>query len=250
MKSLPLSLLPFVLLLQLQAAEPPSTTMTVPGPLLTAENFEVDPLGKSWLHHYSASTVKDGVLIAAQEEGASHGAVLETLVNFKDAIIQFSFKLEGTTRFNVPIDDKQYKESHAGHICRLSITPQSIFLGDDKEGVMRNDIFAMRRGTDEEKAAANKLLKGRSTTVPTPIQPGTWYTVTMEILGDEMLVSLDGKPLGYLQSPGIAHDTKTDFGFTVNGQFTHFDNVSVWAASAAPDWADKRDEVVRSLGMN
>ncbi len=58
----------------------------------------------------------------------------------------------------------------------------------------------------------------------------------MEIVGDEMRASLDGKAVGYLKSSGIAHPIKSDFHFTVSGNATQaalFDDVRVWAAGPA-----------------
>ena len=49
--------------------------------------------------------------------------------------------------------------------------------------------------------------------------------------GDEMRVTLDDKPAGYLKSPGIAHPTKSRFHFTINGQHALFDDVRIWAAA-------------------
>ncbi len=232
-----------------EEAEAPKTVMTEPETLLFADDFGTDVLTEGpWRHVYSDSKVENGELVAAQAPDADHGAVLERLADFRDVVIRFSFQFDGSTRFNVPIDDKQYKESHAGHICRLSITPTSIFLGDDKEGVMRNDIFAMRRSGDPaDKKKADALLEGRNMSIPVKLEKGAWHAITLEILGDEMLVSLDDEPIGYLQSSGIAHETKTDFGFTVNGRFVRFDNVAAWTAVAAPDWEKRRAEVLTSL---
>jgi hypothetical protein len=54
--------------------------------------------------------------------------------------------------------------------------------------------------------------------------------VVIELKGDQMRVLLDGKPVGYLQSPGIAHETKSSFHFTVNGKGVLFDDVRIWQA--------------------
>ena len=237
----------FFTIVGLAGAETPSGVMTRPVKQLVSETFD-DPavLGKSWPHHYSDSVVKDGQLIAKQTPGASHGAVLETLVDFKDALIRFDFAFDGSTSFNVPIDDKKYKGSHAGHICRLSFSPTSLLLGDDKEGVMRNDLFEARRSDDPaKKSAAEKELKGRSVRLPFSFKKGETYAVVLEILGDEMVVSINGEPAGYLKSPGLAHASKTDFGFTVNGQSVVFDNLEVWSVEESPEWKNQRDSVAK-----
>jgi len=53
-------------------------------------------------------------------------------------------------------DDKDYKDSHAGHICNVSVSPASVAIGDAKTGNFRNDIYERRGGpptlTAEDKA--------------------------------------------------------------------------------------------------
>lgn len=94
---------------------------------------------------------------------------------------------------------------------------------------MRNDLFAMRRDP-ARKAEADRLLEGRSSSAPVILHQKKWHLATIEILRDQMRVSLDGRAIGYLQSPGIAHESKSSFHFTVNGPGIHFDDVRIWNA--------------------
>ncbi len=154
------------------------------------------------------------------------------MVPFKDAIIEFKFRFEGSTGISAVCDDKTFEGSHAGHLCRVTINPRLIRLGDDKEGGMRNDIIELRKDP-KRKAEADKLLAGRTGTFPMNIETKQWHHLTMEIVGDEMRVTLNDKPAGYLKSPGIAHPTKGRFHFTVAGEHMLFDDVRIWAAEPA-----------------
>jgi len=83
---------------------------------------------------------------------------------------------------------------------------------------------------------AAKLTAGRTASFPVKLEEHRWYQLAMEVVGDELRVTLDGQPVGYLKSPGIAHPMKSDFHFTVSGDATRyalFDDVRVWAASPA-----------------
>jgi hypothetical protein len=195
------------------------------GKVIFRDNFDRTELGAEWRAVIPTFTVAGGVMKGSQTRD-DHGAVGSVKALFKDGIIEFKFRLEGATGINAVCDDKGYKGSHAGHICRVAIAPKQIRLGDDKEGVMRNDIFEMRKDP-ARKAEAEKLLVGRTAAVPMTIEPQRWYAMRIEITGDEMHVSLDGKPIGQLKSPGIAHPTKTDFHFTVSGKDALFDDVSI-----------------------
>jgi hypothetical protein len=226
--SLPLTLLlTLTLTLNLSAGPDVPPALAKKGELLFSDDFERTELG-DWKVIIPGFKVEDGVLIATQERD-DHGAVGRVYEPMKDVIISFRFKLAGSPGFNLVFDDKNHKGSHAGHICRVAVVKNQIRLGDDKEGVMRNDIFAMRRDpTIKEKAT--DLLKGRSSKTTVTVESETWYSMTIEIKGDEMRASLDGTALIYLKSPGIAHPTKESLHFTVNGTGAHFDEVRVWAA--------------------
>ena len=69
----------------------------------------------------------------------------------------------------------------------------------------------------------------------------------MEVVGDEMVISIDGKPAGYLKSEGVAHKTKNMVGFTVGGKSAQLDNLKVWDAMANVGWPSRRDEVIAEI---
>ena len=212
-----------------KAASPtvPVNALAEKGELLFSDDFDRSDLGE-WKVVIPAFDVREGVLVGRQERD-DHGAVGRVYRPMKDVVVEFKFRLRGSKSFNTVFDDQKWKQSHAGHICRVAFTPKAIRLGDDREGVMRNDIFAMRRDP-ARKAEANKLLAGRSSTAQATFEQNRWYRVHIEIVGDRMRVCLDGQPVGVLQSPGIGHDTKSSFHFTVSGPGIEFDEVRIWKA--------------------
>jgi hypothetical protein len=50
-------------------------------------------------------------------------------------------------------------------------------------------------------------------------------------VGDEMRLSIDGKAVGFLKSPGIGHETKSKIEIGVAGQSGWFDDIKVWNAA-------------------
>lgn len=217
----------------------PENPIAKKGQVLLSSDFSDGVVGEGregpedWLALIPGFTIENGVLKAWQAKD-DHGAVGRTYLPMKDVIVEFRFRLEGTKNFNVVFDDQQYKGSHAGHIARVAFAPTQIRLGDDKEGIMKNEIFEMRRDP-ETKAEAEKLLEGRGSVVKMRVEQERWYSVKIELIGDEMRLSLDGDPIGYLKSPGLAHETKTSFHFTVNGDHALFDDVKIWEAVPAKD---------------
>jgi hypothetical protein len=210
------------------AADIPSEPIAQKGEPILADDFERTDLG-DWKSLIPTFTVEGGALKGVQTR-ADHGAVGRVYRPMKNVVVEFRFQLVGSTGFNAVFDDQKFKGSHAGHICRLAFAPTQIRLGDDKEGVMRNDIYEMRKDPAHKKDA-DKLLEGRgSATTIAKLEQQKWYQVIIELKDDQLRVSLDGKPLAFLKSPGLAHETKSSFHFTVNGTGALFDDVRIWQA--------------------
>ena len=139
------------------AAEPAAPA----GRVVYEDDFSRTDLGGRWKIHPNSYTIRDGVLVGAEQPGTTHGAVSQIAVDVKDAVVEFDFRFEGSPRFNVVFNDHAYKGSHAGHICRVAVTPKALTLGDDKEGQYKNEIYKLRMDP-KTKDQAEPLLKGRS----------------------------------------------------------------------------------------
>ena len=198
------------------------------GKLLFQDDFSGEDLG-DWKSIIPDFRVVNGVL-TAQQQRDDHGAVGRVYLPMKDVVMRFRFRFRGSPRFNLVFDDRNHRESHAGHICRVAFSPVTIRLGDDKEGAMRNDLFKMRRNPATKDKAA-QLLRGRSTSVDVKSPTGAWHQAEVVILGNRMSVKLDEKMVAELASPGIAHPTKTSVHFTVVGKAMEFDDVQIWSAT-------------------
>ncbi|HEY3900829.1 MAG TPA: hypothetical protein VGM54_19620 [Chthoniobacter sp.] len=213
----------------LRAAEPPvpSQPLGKKGALIFSDDFSAPAVGKAWRVLWPALTVADGALNISQAK-PEHSAVGEVKVGQKDLIIAFKFKLGAASSINAVCNDSAYKEGHGGHICRVSLSPKQIFLADDKER-LRQEIEKMRKDPARQAEVA-KAVAGRTRNIPMELDPKRWYDLLIEIVGDEMRVSLDGKALGYLKSSGLAHPMKSDFYFAVAGHDALFKDLRIWAA--------------------
>jgi hypothetical protein len=80
------------------------------------------------------------------------------------------------------------------------------------------------------RAKVGEMLAGRRVTYPASLEAGKWYTLVVETVGNEMRVTLDGKPAGYLKSSGISHPTKSKIELGVGGKDGSFDDIKVWNA--------------------
>tara|TARA_B000000557_G_scaffold237730_1_gene214755 strand:- start:34 stop:744 length:711 start_codon:yes stop_codon:yes gene_type:complete len=188
------------------------------------DDFERENVGDAWTSHANSFSIRNGVLVASQLPDAGHGAVTRAQLNFRDAAIDFSFKYDGGERFNFVVDDKNCKEVHAGHICRVSFRKNGFTIQDDRTGVMNLEIRGSRDDPIHRDRIAT-LLETKKLTVEMEFVEGVWYHARIVMEGDGMRVFLNGILAGELISEGIGHPTKTQFGFTTTGRDILFDNV-------------------------
>lgn len=202
----------------LTAAEPPATLptqMTTRGKVLFCDDL-AQPLAKAWLTPKGAWEIVDGVLKGAEKSEDKHGAVARYPLAFDDAVIQFSFKLDGAKQISLSINKAK------GHLCRLRLTPTGFTVQkDDQDG---------KNGPDK-----GVVLQTR----PVTISPGEWHTVVLELRGEEMLASLDGTAVAFGAHKSLT-TPKANIGLTVAGESVCFKDLCVWEALPNPTWAETR----------
>jgi hypothetical protein len=212
--------------------------------ILFSDDFEGAEPAKVWHKVVATFAVEKGTLKGTQTrdktvpaadgkpEVKAHAAVHGLEIPTRDSVVEVRIKFEGATMIDVEFDDRKYTGCHYGHICRAQVRLDRVTMIDEKDGGMRNDIYEMKKDP-AKKAEVAKLLAGRSASFPVKLEPGTWYTFTVETVGDEMRASIDGKPAGYLKSSGIAHATKSKIELGVAGKDGFFDDIKVWNAEPA-----------------
>jgi hypothetical protein len=212
--------------------------------LLFSDDFERAELGKAWGRVVPTFVLEDGAMKGIQTrfntpavDGkpaiVAHAAVIGNDTPTKDSMIEFRFRFAGATALSAEFDDRKYTGAHYGHICRVVVTPKDVTLRDERDGTMRNDIYAMSKDPTK-KEERGKLLKGRSATFPVKVTTDEWHQLVLETVGDMMRATLDGKPVAFLQSSGIAHPTKSKIEFGCAGKDGYFDDIKIWNAVPKP----------------
>jgi hypothetical protein len=209
--------------------------------LLFSDDFEGTQRPKEWHRVVPTFTFENGALKGTQTrdkdipaengkpEQKAHAAVHGLEIPTKDSVIEAKVRFDGATMIDFEFDDRKYTGAHYGHICRAQLRLTGVTIIDERDGGMRNDIRAMR-ADPARKAEAAKLLVGRQVTFPTKLEPGKWYAVVVETVGEAMRVTIDGKPAAYLKSSGIGHATKSKIELGVAGKDGYFDDIKVWNA--------------------
>lgn len=222
----------------------PSTPIAGKKEMLFSDDFEGAEPAKVWHKVVPAFAVEKGMLKGTQirdkdipaADGKpavkAHAAVHGLEIPTKDSVVEVRIRFEGASMIDVEFDDRKYTGSHYGHICRTQVRLNGVTLIDERDGGMKNEIYEMKKDP-AKRAEAAKLVAGRSVTYPAKLEKETWYTLVVETVGDEMRVTLDGKPAAYLKSSGIAHATKSKIELGTAGKDGFFDDIKVWNAETA-----------------
>jgi hypothetical protein len=221
----------------------PARSIAEKGELLFSDDFESAEAAKVWHKVVPTFVVENGALKGTQTRDktipaadgkaaiTAHAAVHGLNIPTRNSVVEVKIRFEGATMIDVEFDDRKFTGSHYGHICRAQVRLTGVTLIDERDGGMRNDIYEMKKDASR-KAEVAKLVAGRSVTYPIRLETGRWYTLVVETVGDEMRVTLDGKPAGFLKSSGISHATKSKIELGVAGKDGLFDDIKVWDAEA------------------
>lgn len=203
--------------------------------IIYSDDFSSNSFGPRWGHYKSSSVVKDGVLIGITDPASDHSAVDNIKFDGEKDLqvsVKFKFVSDKAKSFNVWFDDKNYKSSHAGHICQVTISPTSVTMSDAKTGgfTLENNFYARKKAnqlTDAEK----KMLAEKTKREPVKLKLEEWHTLVATTQGDEIIVEIDGKKAGTFKSEGVAHETKSLVSLTTNPVDVHYDDFSIKAAA-------------------
>lgn len=219
----------------------PRNAIAKKGDLLFSDDMDGSERDKRWHRVVDTFTFENGALKGTQTrdkdipaadgkpEVKAHAAVYGLEVPTRDSVVEAKIRFDGCTMMDVEFDDRKYTASHYGHLCRAQVRLDKVTILDEREGSQNQAIKAMK-DDPAKKAEVAKLMAGKSATFPVKLKQGKTYTLVVETVGDEMRVVIDGKPVGYLKSPGIGHATKSKIELGVAGKSGWFDDIKVWNA--------------------
>src|SRR6516162_6433424 len=167
-----------------------------PGKVLFEDDFARAEMAPKWKVGKGFFEIKDGVVTISENPDDKHGAYayVKPSFQFKDVVVEYSAKLDGSRACHLMVNDSTYKEAHAGHILRASLMPGKVDLADYKFGAMKNDIFDKMKDpatTDDEKKKLRESIKDKGAAFKVEADLSQWHQIRVEIVGEEMLVSID-----------------------------------------------------------
>lgn len=208
------------------------------GTLVFEDQFErvaspdsTEPLGNAWVTEGGSSgrkqaELRDGTLFIQTAPDARQPALVKHAFQFKDGTIELKVKFsDKSDSLRINLCDYDEKSSGA-NIADVVLKPAGIRLEDLKTGQGNLNIQAMRRKNALSAEQAKELLHKRKE-IAEPLSLEEWHQIRVNVVGDTISCSIDGKNAGSLQSPGISHETKTWLRFIVPRSVC-LDDVKLW----------------------
>lgn len=203
------------------AAEAPPDVkplLTNPGKLLFSEDLRENPHDRDkknkkrggWQSGMGRWESKDGVLVGAEKAEDKHGAMLTKQgLPFHNAAVQVSFRFDGARAFTLDANSGKM-----GRIIAVSITSTSLKLHRSVAGGDKMELLD---------------------TLPLKLESGVWHTLLLEMQGNQVVASIDGKDVVFGAGERIDVD-KTSVQFRVGGVSAAFKDLRVWETTPSDTW--------------
>ena len=198
------------------------TLMAEPGKVLVSDDFSSSTIDPAWKALKGKWQLVDGALKGVELKSDQHAAVVRRDLKVKDLVAQFTFKFDGGKQTSFSINGAK------GHVCRV---------------VIRQDGFSLVKDRDKKKAGDKPAVLAQR---KVDIKPGEWHTMVVEVVGNDMVASLDGgkdKAHVAIGSNPAINVEKGSIGFPTSGDGVVFDNVKIFEAQAKAGREDRKKEL-------
>lgn len=177
-----------------------------PGKLVVDEKFAAGALPSSWGGVQGDWQVRDGAVVGKEKASDAHAAVLFLNQPHRDAIVRFSFKLDGAKNFNLSLNHPK------GHLFRVAVAEDGLILSKDKD-------------KKDPKSKVVQLGKAAG-----KFEAGKWHTLLLETKGGKVSVRADNGAKVEGSHPELDVD-KTGYRFVMKGESLRVTDVKVWEAA-------------------
>jgi hypothetical protein len=217
-----LALLAFVS--PLCAADAPATLLAQPDKEIVSDKLTKDSQGAQWkIAKGKWERTADGVRVE-ELPADKHGAAGRVTTKLQDFVAAFEFRLDGAKSVSLSINDA--KE----HVARVLITPTALRVQKDDHD---------HDGPDKSVIFLNQAQA---------FEAGTWHAVVLEMVGDTMVATIDGKISGFGRDE-LFKAEKANPGFTCGGQSATFRNFVIWSAKpeAKATWKEASAKIAEAM---
>jgi hypothetical protein len=220
-----LRLLAFLALVSpLCAADAPATLLAQPEKEILIDALTKESKAAEWkVAKGKWERTADGIHVE-ELPADKHGAAGRVPMKLQDFVAAFEFRLDGARVISLSINDA--KE----HVARVMITPSAFRVQKDDHD---------HDGPDKGVVFLNQAQA---------FEAGTWHSVVLEMVGDTMVATIDGKFSGF-GSNDLFKAEKANPGFTCGGQSATFRNFVIWSAKPEPkaSWKEASVKIAEAM---
>jgi hypothetical protein len=211
------------------------------GKLIFQDDFErkesqetKDEIGKGWGSNSRTRAkgnkqvdLRNGAMYIYIHQEADHAVSVTHPAEFRDGSVELRFMLENTKDvLGLDFADLKFKGVHAGHLFKVTINTRGVLIDDMKSGSMNKKYHAAKKAKTLT-AAQKKIIAANKKTFPNKLPIGKWHKLLVNITGDTISVSIDGKSKASMTSDGFGHPTKRLLRLSVPKNAV-VDNVKIW----------------------
>jgi hypothetical protein len=204
-----------------KAPPEPKTWLSTKGALLWEETFAGGAYAKEWRKGQGSWTVENDALKGAELPADKHHAYISRAIPTPDAILQFSFKLDGAGWLGAFFDGKE-------HVAALTL---------GKEEVRLARMTGIGPTTTRKDVDTTRLK----------LADGAWHTAVWEFIGDEMVCTIDDREMVLAKAEGLSTERRHIELNTGGGPSALFKDVKIWAAEPDPKWPQKRAAILAAM---
>lgn len=176
--------------------------------------------------------LKNGAMHIIMHAAADHAVSVGHAAEFRDGTVELRFMLEDEKDvLGLDIADPECKEVHSGHLFKVDVGTKQVMVDDKKTDAMNMKFYEARKAktlTPEQLA----FIASKKKTFPNTLEAGKWHLLFVNVKGDTVSVSIDGKSVASVTSEGVAHPTKRLIRLSVPRQ-AWVDDVKVFASATA-----------------
>ncbi len=182
------------------------TMISTPGAVLFQDDFAAATLPRAWRDGKGTWTVESGAIRGSEVPAEMHPAGIAHDMAVHNFIIELKFKLDTSSGISVMIN-----EAGPVHNCRIGIRPS---------------MLAVYRTTGYGPTTSNTVLGTKRVT----LDPQRWYTLLVEVVGNQMVAQLDTGDVARGTAPSGIDVDHTSVTLQVDNGSALFDDVRVWTA--------------------
>lgn len=189
------------------------TLMLTRGKQVFDEPFTKDSWAKNWRPYKGIYDIIDDQLRVAENKADGHHPEVSHGGPFHNVIVQFRFRVDGSPWMGFSFSDKE-------HVARIIIHP------DNFELLKMSGIGSTTKST-------------RLDRMNVKWEPGRWYTMVIELYGNEILAHVDSQYILYGEAEGLDID-KGRIAIIAGGQHAWYDEMKVWEVEQDPKWEKRK----------